>query len=504
MAQRTLPSRLTLALRPHGSRLRDRRFWNTQLLMALALAAIYGYDLLAPSEGAGGGIHDIPVMFLLAPVIYAALVFGFEGALQTSGLAALLTLPHMLMADRTEFEWLGDLGTLVIITLTGAMLAWRVEAERAARRRAEAASRRLKLLNELATASDRIHDVQLLLRSHVSRIRRELALDGAWVIYEGGAGSLAVDPLVVGESTVNPSGKQFRPPSGASNGVAAIPLAAEGRVLGSLGAQQVGGIGGDDRDTLAAAALQLAVTLENRELQIERRLALTTYARQTTNAQEEERRRIARELHDGAAQALTGLCRGLDIMIAVPPAAHSQSNLVDEVEALRSVAESVLADLRRVTRDLRPAVLDDLGLLAAVEWLAADLRDRTGLAVDIVDSSEHGQLTQLSTEQEVGIFRIVQEALTNVEKHALASRVRIDIDSVGWRLRFAVSDDGRGFTVPANASRLAGDGSYGLLGMQERAQLCGGTLQISSSPSGTTVELVVGASERTDSRPTGA
>lgn len=501
MVERTLQSRFTLALRPQSSRLRDRRFWNTQALMMIAVAAIYGFDLLSPSGGgAGSGLHDIPVMFLLAPVLYAALVFGLEGALQTAAFAAALTLPHVLTADREEFEWLGDVGTLLVVALTGAMLAWRVEGERGARQRAEAASRRLGLLNELANTSDRIHDVQLLLRSHVSRIRRGLTLDGAWVAYEGPAAGLG--PLVVAESTEDPSGERFRPPPEGTSDSVVVPLVAEGRALGVLGAQNSAGIGLDDRDTLAAAAQQLAVTLENRELQIERRQALTAYARQMTNAQEEERRRIARELHDGTAQALTGLCRGLDIIVARAPTARTPGNLEDEVGRLRSVAESALADLRRVTRDLRPAVLDDLGLLAAIEWLAADLRERSDLAVVVSDAVESGQLAQLTTEQEVSIFRIVQEATSNVAKHASATQVRIDMDSVGRRIRFAVSDDGRGFAVPSNPSRLASEGCYGLLGMQERAQLCGGTLQISSRPArGTTVELVVGIDDGDSTTP---
>jgi signal transduction histidine kinase len=494
VAQRTLATRLTLGLRPHGSRLRERRFWITQALMALALAVIYGYDLLSPGEGVGGGIHDIPVMFLLAPVVYAALVFGLEGALQTAAFAVLLTVPHMLLADRDEFEWLGDLGTLVIVALTGVMLAWRVEEERGARLRAEAASKRLGLLNELANTSDRIHDVRLLLRSHVSRIRRGLTLDSAWVAYN--AGGAALDPLVIGESTANPSGEGFTPPSDGASDVVLIPLAAEGRALGSLGAQHATGVTVEDRETLSAAAQQLAVTVENRELQTERRQALTAYARQITNAQEEERRRIARELHDGTAQTLTGLCRGLDIMVARASKARTLSMLNDEAGALRSVAESALADLRRVTRDLRPSVLDDLGLLAAIDWLAADLKERTGLTVDINDALESGLLAQLTAEEEVSIFRIVQEAISNIEKHAAATRVRIDIDSVGRRIRLAVSDDGHGFAVPSSPSRLAGEGCYGLLGMQERAQLCGGMLQISSRHGrGATVELVVGTDD---------
>ncbi len=168
------------------------------------------------------------------------------------------------------------------------------------------------------------------------------------------------------------------------------------------------------------------------------------------------------------------------------------------VPELRSVAEDALVDLRRVTRDLRPTILDDLGLVSAIEWLASDLRDRSGLDVRL---SSRGTGSGLSSEQEVGVFRIVQEALSNVEKHAQASRVDLAVDCDGDGLRVVVRDDGVGFDRSADVGALARRGRYGLLGMQERAALNGGRLSVDSALGrGATVTLEIrsGTGERTD------
>jgi signal transduction histidine kinase len=263
--------------------------------------------------------------------------------------------------------------------------------------------------------------------------------------------------------------------------------------VGELSVARVGGLDEGEQNVIAAAAQQLAATLRNRELQRERREALTMYARQMTNAQEEERRRIARDLHDGATQALSGLCRRFDLLLLRQSDAEDSARFRADVEELRSVAEGTVMDLRRVTRDLRPTILDDLGLLAGIEWLASDLRERTDLDVVV---SERPPFATLSTEQEVGVFRVVQEALSNVEKHARASRVEIIVQGDEAVLRVDVRDDGVGFDAPANPGALAGAGRYGVLGMQERASLNGGSLTIESAPGeGTTVSLVINRSD---------
>lgn len=496
---RVSTSRALARVRPHRARWHDRAFWRTQALVVGALVVLYGFDVLFHDAGFARGVHDLPVMLFLAPVLYAAIAFGLEGALLTALWCAFLVAPHSVFVARDDLEWVGDIGTLTVITVTGMFLAFRVEKEREARLRAESVSDRLGLLNELATAFDRPMDTAQLLQELVDRLSGSLELDQAWVRYlphtdesratlaTGGAAG-AADPRV---ETVSTSASRLlasaNRPWIAVGDMVVVALIAEGRFLGALGATRASSpLDADETGTLTAAAAQAAVTLENQELQRSRREMLTSYARQVTNAQEDERRRIARELHDGPTQALSGLCRGLDLVQATT---GDPEDVVATARSLRSVAEGAVADLRRLARDLRPHVLDDLGLESAVEWLAEDLRERSGLEVRVAST---GEMRELTGEEELGVFRIVQEALSNVEKHAAATTVEIALDSEPHGLRVRIVDDGRGFAADAGATDFARQGRYGVLGMQERARLHGGELQVESRPrSGVTVTLEV-------------
>ena len=146
-----------------------------------------------------------------------------------------------------------------------------------------------------------------------------------------------------------------------------------------------------------------------------------------------------------------------------------------------------MAALRRLARDLRPGILDDLGLLSAVEWLTEDLRERSDLQLSFSSSGQPGKLTG---DQELSAFRIVQESLNNIEKHAAASNVDVSVACEPDGIRVSVHDDGSGFEPDPQTETFARDGRYGILGMQERARLSNGSLQITSEPNaGTTVTL---------------
>jgi PAS domain S-box-containing protein len=190
---------------------------------------------------------------------------------------------------------------------------------------------------------------------------------------------------------------------------------------------------------------------------------LEILSRRLLDAQEEERRRIARELHDQAGQALTAL----KITLQMPATATRRA------ESL-ALADEVLAQVRALSFDLRPSLLDDLGLAAALRAHAERLCKRTKLALrlELADFE-----TRPAGEIETACFRIAQEALTNVVRHAGAATVTIALQREGDAILLAVRDDGRGFD-PARAT----DASIGLLGMRERAELAGGRLEIESAP----------------------
>jgi len=208
---------------------------------------------------------------------------------------------------------------------------------------------------------------------------------------------------------------------------------------------------------------------------------LRFYVHQVTEAQEAERKRIARELHDETAQALVAIARNLDDLASN----NSQVSVKDVREQVRSVLQGV----RHFSQQLRPSILDDLGLLPAVQWLASDLTRNYNIAAEV---EVVGDQRKLPPEVELMLFRITQEALTNVRRHSGANRVSIRVQFAHNFTKVTISDNGKGFEMPARAGDLARIGKLGLAGMQERAQLLGGTLTINTKPdSGTTLAVVV-------------
>jgi signal transduction histidine kinase len=199
--------------------------------------------------------------------------------------------------------------------------------------------------------------------------------------------------------------------------------------------------------------------------------------RRIVAAQELERQRLARELHDETGQALTSILLGLKRL--------EGAESPEAVQALRELVVATLQDVRRLAVELRPKVLDDFGLVPALERLTQGFAEHTGIQVDL----EASMLTERPpVEVETAIFRIVQEALTNVVKHARAQRVSVLVTRAGGRIKAVIEDDGTGFDP------TAADGGIGLIGMRERIELLDGSLVVESSPtSGTTVVAEVPA-----------
>ncbi len=206
------------------------------------------------------------------------------------------------------------------------------------------------------------------------------------------------------------------------------------------------------------------------------------YLRQIIGAQEEERKRIARELHDETGQALASVMVGLRNVEEAPSAEELHMRLAD----LRGVAAATLESVRRLALELRPSVLDDLGLVAALRRYAADYTARFRIPVDVQIVGLDGQ--RLAPELETAIYRIVQEALTNVAKYARATHVSVLLERHDGQLTAIVEDNGCGFAAEQLLSTGALENRLGLYGMRERAELIGGTLAIESRTGcGTTV-----------------
>jgi len=201
--------------------------------------------------------------------------------------------------------------------------------------------------------------------------------------------------------------------------------------------------------------------------------------RKLLNAQEDERRRIARELHDQLGQQLTYLLLGLTVLENLP--AHETRAHLDD---LKKQTGQTLDNVRALARELRPAPLDELGLVVALERYVQDYARRFPLKVDFQSVNLDGQ--RLPAQTEIALYRIVQEAMTNVVRHAQARSVSILIERRGASIVAIVEDDGKGLDMNALAQRP--ERSLGLLGMHERVALLGGRLTIESAPGeGTTV-----------------
>lgn len=210
------------------------------------------------------------------------------------------------------------------------------------------------------------------------------------------------------------------------------------------------------------------------------RAAQRSYVAAVTRTQEEERRRIARELHDGTVQALVAIGRRLEYL----EGASQDQELVSQLSGLRHLVSDAAAEARRFSRELRPLVLEDLGLAPALRFLSNQLSEHDGIQVNL---TVRGALGGLNSDQELVLFRIFQEALTNISKHAQATEVNALVESDAEGILLQVSDNGHGFNQPFSTNEFASRGHFGLMGIQERAQLLGGRLELTSQPAQGTV-----------------
>lgn len=210
------------------------------------------------------------------------------------------------------------------------------------------------------------------------------------------------------------------------------------------------------------------------------------YIQEATRAQEEERKRISRELHDDTVQSLVVLSRQLDSMAEDKGLSEP---ICLRLEELWKQTDNILQGVRRLSQDLRPAAIDQLGLLPAIHWLAEDVSkfSSVGVKVKVI-----GKERRLSEEAVIALFRIIQEATRNIWRHSGATSAEIIIEFLDNATRITISDNGKGFKLPDTADDLTRRGKLGLAGMQERAHIIGGTLTVQSEPGkGTCITIEV-------------
>ncbi|CAG1006059.1 Signal transduction histidine-protein kinase/phosphatase DegS [Anaerolineales bacterium] len=230
--------------------------------------------------------------------------------------------------------------------------------------------------------------------------------------------------------------------------------------------------------------LQMELTEMSRKVQAAQD-GLHDYIGAITSAQEDERMRLARELHDDTIQAVIALKQRVQLAQKAIKDQHGRQSLTE----LGTLAEQTIENLRRLIRALRPIYLEDLGLVTALDMLASETSQNNHLAVDF---QNNGQEHRLSREVELSLYRIAQEALNNVVKHSKATHVELKIAFETSEIKMEVNDNGNGFVVPKSPTELAPSGYFGLLGIHERADLIGARLKMESAlGKGTSLKVVL-------------
>jgi PAS domain S-box-containing protein len=453
------------------SRLRDRRFWIVQAMVLAVTGShtlVEGFHLFP--HGSVDVIYFLPASLYLFPVLYASLNFGKEGAIPTAIWSAALSVPNILVWHE-GLERLGEafqLGTVVFLSI---IVATRVDREVAARRDAEAKGR-----------AHRISELKY--RSLFDSAGQAIILfEESGAILDANAAAVAL----FGQHFHDVNGE---PLVSVLQGQGACPFLSMCAENGSHAGRDFRFVSEQGEVWLEPICTSVPGSEGNLILAVFRdvtaRRGFQSYAREIVRAQEDERQRIARDLHDVSLQAIVLLCRQLDTV----EEAIGDEQVGDASAALlaaRRVAEDIGGELRRFSRDLRPSVLDDLGLVPAIRTLVNELTARSKVGGRFLVT---GVPSRLSPAAEVSLFRIAQESLRNVERHASASQVTVRLVFETDSVLLKIADNGKGFQTPSQTTRLAESGRLGILGMQERASLAGGACEVTSRPGhGTRVEV---------------
>ncbi|MFI5035642.1 MAG: ATP-binding protein [Acidimicrobiales bacterium] len=446
----TLPTRadsravLRLALHPP---VRELRFWVIQSMVVLFAVLHLVLDLHVSIES-GAFPSGLPVALLIIPVGYAALRYGLAGATGTALWAILLWLPDLLLShDRGHVG--GDVTDLALVVIVAVVFGRRMDAERLTHVKVE------QTMAASLAIEARFHRLFETNRSPI------LVLDPRDVVADANPAAREL----FGEEVIGTSGALLLGPGApidvTSLRVVSLPNGHDYRL-------DVVSLAIEEGDLSTQVSLE-DVTEERSEGRRARR-----YAQLVVEAEEDQRRRLARELHDEPLQFFLLLARRLESLGEVPgvPVEVAQGLALAHNQTLDAAQR-----LRALARDLRPPTLDQLGLVAALSTLVADIEDESDLVAAFRVS---GIETRLAAEVELGAYRIVQEAIRNTLRHAGARHLTVSVSYDPQELSLSVTDDGRGLSLEQDSGTNVEH--LGILGMRERARLLSGHLDVRSTP----------------------
>jgi two-component system sensor histidine kinase DegS len=465
--------------------IRNPHFWGVLVIFAIGVVLHYP-EQLTPwgattiSSLLGLTRHTAARVFFLIPITYASFIFGTRGGIASLVAAGCIMMPRAIfISDVPVDAILESSGVIIVGGLVNLWfymhrkdIAQRRSIEEALVRIVDGSSIPLFVINSQHKVTHWNTAIEAL-----TGIKREeiIGTDEQWRAFYAEKRPVMADLIVDGASekeieTYYQDGyKRSQLIDGACEAEGWFStLGKDGKYL-HFTASPIRNNSGE-----ITGAIE---TLENITERKKAEENLRYYLQEITKAQEEERKRIARELHDSSAQNLIALLHQLDNLLT-----DKTKLSVRDAKALWGFYEQIrdtLQEVRRFSRDLRPSILDDLGLLPALEWVTQDLKNTYLIEVDL---KVLGNERRLFPETELLLFRIVQEALRNVAKHAEATRAEVEVKFAEDKVTVTISDDGKGFEPPESLEALPPTGKLGLAGMQERVQLLGGRLKLESKP----------------------
>lgn len=482
----------------------ERSFW----LLAAMLGGLTLLHYLRPQ------ISLVPVGFVerhamervvfLLPVALATFVHGQTGGLIALALSLLIMLPRVFLLSAYPGDALLE---TVAVGVVGYLLVWIITTQEREKQLRQAAIARLRMINAISTSMNRWLELGEILNNALDKVLEviqtqagsmflldRMTRDLMLTVCRGAPAELTEEtqrlpfseglcgwvartgkPRLVADLVAEQQATCSLFERAGMRSLIAVPLMSRSRVMGvmELADPRPGRFSTDDMELLVSVGNAIGVAVENAYLCNNIRY----YAQQVTRAQEDERARIARELHDDTIQALIVLARQIEAL-----ALRNEENPPLETRALcelKTAVDDILQGVRRFSRDLRPSTLDDLGLLPTLEGLATSLTEKDGIPTRLYVT---GERRRLAPETELVLFRIAQEALNNVKKHAGATQATVTVKFADNMVEMTVQDNGKGFTLNVSVEELAVSGHLGLIGMRERARLVGGDLSIQTQP----------------------
>jgi PAS domain S-box-containing protein len=460
---------------------KDRHFWMAVLMVVFFVVLHDSADRSGFLKGLGS-MYFLTTALFFAPLAYVAWHYRPAAPIATGFWIAVLTIPNWALWHHNWDERLSFLSMLALMTALTAFISRSVNAEKSAWRAA---------------------------------VKSETDLRASELKYRDLFESSPIPVIIAGKDGA------IQETNPAANKLLGIEPSTSLTLSGLIGADNATVLLNASQDTerkfepfsirrpdgqpifytptlshrIAGREKVVQVILKDITEEHNRQVNMKAYAAAVTEAREEERRRIARVIHDDSIQPLILLCRQLD-----RSAVFGQTNdpeLIPELSVARKTVEDLVAKLREFITSLRPPALDDFGVVTVIRSLVREYRDRAKMDIEL---NVAGEYHRLPPDVELGIFRIAQEAVSNAVLHSGASKISVALAFSADEVRLEVVDNGHGFVLPL-AHKLISLGHFGIIGMQERADMFGGDFHIESTPGkGTKVTAFVRLQKRSDSR----